>query len=69
MHVCMLAWLVDTTDFRLSRSEWRIEAVDAATWMRVRVHVCALDYRFERQAKCGKDGAVQTTARSSDARP
>ena len=52
---CMLARLVDGTDFRLSRNGVaRIEPVDAATWMRVGVRLCALEYRFERQAKCGK---------------
>jgi hypothetical protein len=34
----VLAWLVDMTDFRPSRNGVaRIEPVDAATWMRVRV--------------------------------
>ncbi len=51
----MLAWDGDGTDFRLSRNGVaRIEPVDAATWMRVGVRLCALEYRFERQAKCGK---------------
>ena len=52
----MLASLVDVTDFRLSRNgAARIEPVDAATWVRVGLRLCALEYRFERQAKCGKE--------------
>ena len=57
----MLARLVDGTDFRLSRNGVaRIEPVDAATWMRVGVRLCALEYRLERQAKCGKQRDVAT---------
>ena len=57
----MLAWLVDMTDFRPSRNGVaRIEPVDAATWMRVRVRLCALEFRFERQAKCDKERDVAT---------
>ena len=55
----MLARLVDGTDFRLSRNGVaRIEQVDTATYMRVRL--CALEYRFERHAKCGKERDVAT---------
>ena len=57
----MLARLVDGTDFRLSRNEVaRIEPVDAATCIAVDVRLCALEYRFERQAKCGKERDVAT---------
>ena len=38
----------------------RIEPVDVANWMRVRVRLCAIRYRFERQAKCGKERDVAT---------
>ena len=60
----MLAWLVDVTDFRLSRNggENRVGGycdVDACACAFVR----AREHRFERQAKCAKERDVATVGR------
>jgi hypothetical protein len=41
--------------------------MDVATWMRVRVHLCALQYRFERQAEsCRRNVATREMWLPSD---
>ena len=53
----MLAWLVDVTNFRLLRSSGENRAGGCRE---LDARACAIKYRFERQAKCGKERDVAT---------